>query len=338
MVNSGLIGSSKKFQAVLDDVQVVSPAECAVLVQGETGTGKEVIARAIHDSGPRQNGPFIGLNCAAIPGALLESELFGHERGAFTGAVAQTIGRFQAAHRGTLFLDEIGDLPLELQPKLLRVLQEQQYERLGSSRTLHADVRVIAATNQDLGQMVEEKTFRADLYYRLSVFPIRLPALRERKDDIPSLVWHFVQRYSRQMGKSIDEVPDQVMEILRSYHWPGNIRELQNFVERSVIMTRGNVLSPRINEVKLLMQETASAPTQTLSDAERTHILGILKQTNWVVGGQDGAAARLGLPRTTLISRMQKLGISCKPGALFVAPVDRGSVTSSQYAPHLLAS
>jgi formate hydrogenlyase transcriptional activator len=338
MVNSGLIGSSKKFQAVLDDVQVVSPAECAVLVQGETGTGKEVIARAIHDSGPRQNGPFIGLNCAAIPGALLESELFGHERGAFTGAVAQTIGRFQAAHRGTLFLDEIGDLPLELQPKLLRVLQEQQYERLGSSRTLHADVRVIAATNQDLWQMVEEKTFRADLYYRLSVFPIRLPALRERKDDIPSLVWHFVQRYSRQMGKSIDEVPDQVMEILRSYHWPGNIRELQNFVERSVIMTRGNVLSPRINEVKLLMQETASAPTQTLSDAERTHILGILKQTNWVVGGQDGAAARLGLPRTTLISRMQKLGISSKPSALFVAPVDRSPATSGQYAPQLLAS
>jgi hydrogenase-4 transcriptional activator len=338
MVNSGLIGSSKKFQAVLDDVQVVSPAECAVLVQGETGTGKEVIARAIHNAGPRQNGPFIGLNCAAIPGALLESELFGHERGAFTGAVTQTIGRFQAAHGGTLFLDEIGDLPLELQPKLLRVLQEQQYERLGSSRTLHADVRVIAATNQDLTQMVEEKTFRADLYYRLSVFPIRLPSLRERKDDIPSLVWHFVQRYSRQMGKSIGEVPDQVMEILRRYHWPGNIRELQNFVERSVIMTQGNVLSPRINELKLLMQETASAPTQTLSDAERTHILGILKETNWVVGGQDGAAARLGLPRTTLISRMQRLGISCKPSALFVAPVDRGSVTSSQYAPHLLAS
>jgi formate hydrogenlyase transcriptional activator len=338
MVNSGLIGSSKKFQAVLDDVQVVSPAECAVLVQGETGTGKEVIARAIHNAGPRQNGPFIGLNCAAIPGALLESELFGHERGAFTGAVTQTIGRFQAAHGGTLFLDEIGDLPLELQPKLLRVLQEQQYERLGSSRTLRADVRVIAATNQDLTQMVEEKTFRADLYYRLSVFPIRLPSLRERKDDIPSLVWHFVQRYSRQMGKSIDEVPDQVMEILRTYHWPGNIRELQNFVERSVIMTQGNVLSPRINELKLLMQETASAPTQTLSDAERTHILGILKETNWVVGGQDGAAARLGLPRTTLISRMQKLGISCKPSALFVSPVDRGAVSSGQYAPHLLAS
>jgi len=338
MADSGLIGSSERFQAVLDDVQIVAPAECAVLVQGETGTGKEVIARAIHDSGPRQSGPFVGLNCAAIPGALLESELFGHERGAFTGAVTQTSGRFQAAHGGTLFLDEIGDLPLELQPKLLRVLQEQQYERLGSSRTLRADVRVIAASNQDLWQMVEQKTFRADLYYRLSVFPIRLPSLRERKDDIPSLVRHFVQKYSRQMGKSIDEVPDRVMEILRSHHWPGNIRELQNFVERSVIMTRGKVLSPRINELKLLMQETASAPPQTLSDAERAHIIGILKETNWVVGGRDGAAARLGLPRTTLVSRMQKLGISCKPRGLFVAPVDRGASTSGPYAPQLLAS
>jgi formate hydrogenlyase transcriptional activator len=338
MAISGLIGSSERFQAVLDDVQVVAPAECAVLVQGETGTGKEVIARAIHDSGPRQSGPFVGINCAAIPAALLESELFGHERGAFTGAVTQTIGRFQAAHGGTLFLDEIGDLPLELQPKLLRVLQEQQYERLGSSRTMRADVRVIAATNQDLWQMVEQKTFRADLYYRLSVFPIKLPSLRERKDDIPSLVRHFVQRYSRQMGKLIDEVPDRVMEILRSHHWPGNIRELQNFVERSVIMTRGNVLSPRINELKLLMQETSSAPTQTLSDAERAHILGILKETNWVVGGHDGAAARLGLPRTTLISRMQKLGISCKPRGLFVAPVAPSAVTSGQYASQLLAS
>jgi transcriptional regulator with GAF, ATPase, and Fis domain len=337
MAISGLIGSSERFQAVLDDVQVVAPAECAVLVQGETGTGKEVIARAIHESGPRQSGPFVGINCAAIPAALLESELFGHEKGAFTGAVTQTIGRFQAAHGGTLFLDEIGDLPLELQPKLLRVLQEQQYERLGSSRTMRADVRVIAATNQDLWQMVEQKTFRADLYYRLSVFPIRLPSLRERKDDIPSLVRHFVQRYSRQMGKSIDEVPDRVMEILTSHHWPGNIRELQNFVERSVLMTRGNVLSPRINELKLLMQETSSAPTQRLSDAERAHIVGILKETNWVVGGHDGAAARLGLPRTTLISRMQKLGISCKPLGLFVAP-DRSAATPDQFAPQLLAS
>jgi transcriptional regulator with GAF, ATPase, and Fis domain len=338
MFNSDLIGSSERFQAVLDDVRVVAPAECAVLVQGETGTGKEVIARAIHDSGPRQNRPFVGLNCAAIPAALLESELFGHERGAFTGAVSQTTGRFQAAHGGTLFLDEIGDLPLELQPKLLRVLQEQQYERLGSTRTLRADVRVIAATNQDLWKMVEEKSFRADLYYRLNVFPIRLPTLRERKEDIPSLVSHFVKKYSRQMAKSIDEIPDRVMEILRSYHWPGNIRELQNFVQRSVIMTTGNVLSPRLAELTLLMQETASAPTQTLSDAERAHIVRILRETNWVVGGRDGAAARLGLPRTTLISRMQKLGISWKQRGLQVTPVDRGAPASSRYAPQLLAS
>ncbi len=333
-----LIGSSERFQAVLEDVRVVASAECAVLVQGETGTGKEVIARAIHDSGPRHKGPFVGLNCAAIPGALLESELFGHERGAFTGAIEQTIGRFQAAHGGTLFLDEIGDLPLELQPKLLRVLQEQQYERLGSTRTLRADVRVIAATNQDLGRMVEERTFRADLYYRLSVFPITLPALRERKDDIPSLVEHFVQRFSRQMGKSIDQVPDGVMEIIRSHHWPGNIRELQNFIERSVIMTAGRVLSPRNGELKLLMQATVSAPTQTLSDAERAHIIGILREVNWVVGGRDGAAARLGLPRTTLISRMQKLGISSKPGGLLVASVDRGASAPDQHQPQLLAS
>jgi formate hydrogenlyase transcriptional activator len=333
-----LIGSSERFQAVLEDVRVVASAECAVLVQGETGTGKEVIARAIHDSGPRHKGPFVGLNCAAIPGALLESELFGHERGAFTGAIEQTIGRFQAAHGGTLFLDEIGDLPLELQPKLLRVLQEQQYERLGSTRTLRADVRVIAATNQDLGRMVEERTFRADLYYRLSVFPITLPPLRERKDDIPSLVEHFVQRFSRQMGKSIDQVPDGVMEIIRSHHWPGNIRELQNFIERSVIMTAGRVLSPRNGELKLLMQATVSAPTQTLSDAERAHIIGILREVNWVVGGRDGAAARLGLPRTTLISRMQKLGISSKPGGLLVASVDRGASAPDQHEPQLLAS
>jgi transcriptional regulator with GAF, ATPase, and Fis domain len=333
-----LIGSSERFQALLEDVRVVAPVECAVLVQGETGTGKEVIARAIHNSGPRQRGPFVGLNCAAIPGALLESELFGHERGAFTGATEQTIGRFQAAHGGTLFLDEIGDLPLELQPKLLRVLQEQQYERLGSTRTLRADVRVIAATNQDLWRMVEEKTFRADLYYRLSVFPINLPPLRERKDDIPSLVKYFVQRFSRQMGKSIDQVPDGVMEIIRSHHWPGNIRELQNFIERSVIMTSGRVLSPRITELKLLMQATVSAPTQTLSAAERAHIIGILREANWVVGGRDGAAARLGLPRTTLISRMQKLGITRKPGNLIVTSVDREASAPSHNQLQMLAS
>jgi transcriptional regulator with GAF, ATPase, and Fis domain len=330
MAIADLIGSSAQFQAVLDDVQIVAAANCSVLVQGETGTGKEVIARAIHDSSPRRNGPFVALNCAAIPAALLESELFGHEKGAFTGAIAQTIGRFQAAHGGTLFLDEIGDLPLELQPKLLRVLQEQQYERLGSTRTLRADVRVVAATNQDLARMVEEKTFRADLYYRLSVFSISLPPLRERKEDIPLLVNYFVRRFSHQMGKSIDQVPDGVMEIVKAHHWPGNIRELQNFVERSVIVTQGPALSPRTNELKLLMQLPMSAPSQTLFDAERAHILGILKETNWIVGGRDGAAVRLGLPRTTLIARMQKLGISSRPGGL---PQDR-----THNAPQLLAS
>jgi len=320
MAIADLIGTSAKFQAVLDDVLVAAAANCSILVQGETGTGKEVIAHRIHESSPRQRGRFVALNCAAIPAALLESELFGHEKGAFTGAIAQTVGRFQAAHGGTLFLDEIGDLPLELQPKLLRVLQEQQYERLGSIRTLHADVRVVAATNQDLARMVEEKTFRADLYYRLSVFPISLPPLRERKEDIPSLVDHFVRRFSREMGKSIDQVPEGVMEILKGHHWPGNIRELQNFIERSVIVTQGRVLSPRNTELMLLMQGPMSAPTQTLSDAERMHILGILKETNWIIGGRDGAAARLGVPRTTLISRMQKLGIST---TLAGFPLDR---------------
>ncbi len=229
-----------------------------------------------------------------------------------------------------MFLDEIGDLPLELQPKLLRVLQEQQYERLGSTRTIRTDVRVIAATNQDLCRMVEEKTFRADLYYRLSVFPINLPPLRERRDDIPSLVSYFMRRFSRQMGKSIDQVPDGVMEILQSYHWPGNIRELQNFIERSAIVTQGRVLSPRSTELTLLRQAAMPGRPQTLSDAERAHILGILKETKWTIGGHDGAAARLGVPRTTLISRMQKLGIASRPGGL---PLDR-----TRNAPHLLAS
>ncbi len=272
MGNPDLIGSSEKFQAVLDDVRVVARADCSVLLQGETGTGKEVIAHAIHDSSPRQTGPFVSLNCAAIPATLLESELFGHEKGAFTGAIVQTTGRFQAAHGGTLFLDEIGDLPLELQPKLLRVLQDQQYERLGSTRTLHADVRIVAATNQDLSQMVEQKTFRADLYYRLSVFPISLPPLRERREDIPSLVHYFMRKFSRQMGKSIDQVPESVMEILRAHHWPGNIRELQNFIERSSIVTEGRVLSPRMSELNLLMHSAVlgSGPNAVRCRA-RTH-------------------------------------------------------------------
>lgn len=309
MTIHNLIGSSPKFRAVLDDINVVAPADCAVLVQGETGTGKEVVARAIHDSSQRRQGPFIALNCAAIPAALLESELFGHEKGAFTSAVTQTNGRFLAAHGGTLLLDEIGDLPLELQPKLLRVLQEQQFERLGSIRTLRVDVRIIAATNQDLARMVEERKFRADLYYRLSVFPMLLPPLRERKEDIPPLVKHFVHKSAQQLGKTIDQIPDEVIETLQHHHWPGNIRELQNFIERSVIMTTGRTLCPRISELRLLMRTPISTPIQTLSDAERAHITGMLEETNWVVGGRNGAAARLGLPRTTLISRMQKLGI-----------------------------
>jgi formate hydrogenlyase transcriptional activator len=339
MTLSELIGSSARFQAVLDDVRIVASAECAVLIQGETGTGKEVIARAIHDSGPRQKGPFVALNCAAIPAALLESELFGHQRGGFTGAVAQTVGRFQAANGGTLFLDEIGDLPAELQPKLLRVLQEQQYERLGSTRTMQANVRVIAATNQDLWRMVEEKTFRADLYYRLGVFPISLPPLRERRDDIPLLAGYFVRKLSRQMNKSIDQIPNEVMDILRSYHWPGNIRELQNFVERSVLVSQDRVLSPRTAELKALLHASQSAPTQTLVDAERAHIMGILKETNWVVGGRNGAAARLGLPRTTLITRMQKLGISNNDlSGLHLASIGAASLTSHPNESQLLAS
>jgi formate hydrogenlyase transcriptional activator len=337
MANTDLIGTSAKFQAVLDDVRVVGQADCAVLLQGETGTGKEVIARAIHNFSVRRNGPFVGLNCAALPGGLLESELFGHERGAFTGAVAQTSGRFLAASGGTLFLDEIGDLPLELQPKLLRVLQEQQFERLGSTRTIHADVRVVAATNQDLWQMVEEKKFRADLYYRLSVFPITLPPLRERKADIGLLVEHFVRQFSRKLGKTIEEIPDGVMEVLRSHHWPGNIRELQNFIERSVIMTSGRVLSPRVGELKHLVRAVSPEPPHTLSGAERAHILGTLKETNWVIGGQDGAAARLGLPRTTLISRMQKLGISRTPSTPMSIRAERSVDSFTFDGPRLLA-
>src|SRR6201996_6802098 len=308
MGNPDLIGSSEKFRAVLDDARVVARADCSVLVQGETGTGKEVIARAIHDSSPRERGPFVALNCAAIPAALLESELFGHERGAFTGAVAQTIGRFQAANGGTLFLDEIGDLPLELQPKLLRVLQEQQIERLGGGRTLQVDVRVVAATHQELSRMVEDRKFRADLYYRLNVFPIMLPPLRERREDIPPLAEQFVRKFAARHGKSIHHISEELLNVLKRHEWPGNIRELQNFVERAVIMTTGSVLRAPIAE--LSRQEISPVPPRTLADADRTHIVAALREANWVVGGRHGASARLGLPRTTLIARMQKLGIS----------------------------
>ena len=309
VVEREMIGESQRFRAVLEQVELVASAGCAVLIQGETGTGKEVIARAIHDASPRKDMPFVALNCAAIPGALLESELFGHERGSFTGAVMQTTGRFQCAHKGTLFLDEIGDLPLELQPKLLRVLQEQQFERLGSARTIQVDVRVVAATNQDLRSLVQQGKFRADLYYRLSVFPIVLPPLRERTEDIPSLVRHFVDKFAQRQGKSIEHIPEEVMDILKRHRWAGNIRELQNFIERSVIMTTGAVLRPPLQELRTLSREAETSPV-TLAEAQRAHITKALSETNWVVGGRGGAAAKLGLARTTLMSRMRKLDIS----------------------------
>ncbi len=318
MTTPDLIGYGAEFRALLENIQMVAPVNSVVLIQGETGTGKEVVARAIHEASPRRKNRFVALNCAAIPSSLLESELFGYERGAFTGAVNQTIGRFQSADRGTLFLDEIGDLPLELQPKLLRALQEKQFERLGGGHTLQVDVRVIAATNQDLGQMVLERKFRADLYYRLNVFPMTLVPLRERRQDIPLLAQHFVREFGRQQGKEIDVIPDDVMEALQSYDWPGNVRELQNIIERAVIITTGSILSRQTME-RLRRGEIApvrmlriplSAGSKSLADAERAHITAILRETNGVVGGRHGAAAQLGLPRTTLLARMQRLGIS----------------------------
>ncbi len=305
-----LIGESPGFKAVMEQVRLVAPVDCAVLIQGETGTGKELIAQAIHNQSHRAGGPFIPLNCAAIPAALLESELFGHERGAFTGAVSQRRGRLQLAHRGTLFLDEIGDLPLELQPKLLRALQEQEFERLGSSQTIRVDVRIVAATNHDLTEMVNQRRFRADLYYRLNVFPVRLPPLRERTADIPALVRHYVRVFGERMNKRIEEIPDYVMDVLRGYAWPGNIRELQNFIERAILLSEGERFSPPLSELTRVMATPSRGPAQTLAEMEREHITETLQKTNWIVGGRAGAAARLGLPRTTLISRMRKLGIS----------------------------
>jgi len=320
-----LIGSSAKFRVVLDQINLVAPVDSTVLVQGETGTGKEVIARAIHEASPRRENRFVALNCAAIPSSLLESELFGHERGAFTGAVAQTMGRFQSADRGTLFLDEIGDLPLELQPKLLRALQEKQFERLGGGRTFQVDVRVIAATNQDLWRMVQERTFRPDLYYRLNVFPIHLPPLREREDDIPILIEHFVQKFAKRQRKSIDCIPDEVMEALKRHDWPGNLRELQHVIERAVIMTTGPVLE--LHARGPVTQNAGSVPSQTLEDAERAHITKVLRETNWVVGGRGGAATRLGLARTTLIAMMQRLGIRRETLGRGAGPRDQPSIT-----------
>jgi formate hydrogenlyase transcriptional activator len=321
-----LVGNSARFRAVLEQVNLVARADCAVLIQGETGTGKELIAEAIHTRSSRAGGPFVKLNCAAIPAGLLESELFGHERGAFTGAFSSRMGRLQQAHKGTLFLDEIGDLPIELQPKLLRALQEQEFERLGSSQTIRVDVRVVAATNQNLTQMVNERRFRADLYYRLNVFPIELPALRDRADDIPDLALHFVRHFAQRMNKTIDLIPERVMDMICGHDWPGNIRELQNFIERAVVMTEGGTLQPPVAGLTRLTPAAPSMnPSGTLAEMERAYIVETLQQTNWVVGGPIGAAAKLGLPRTTLIARMQKLGISRdKPGFNNVLPISTG--------------
>ena len=307
-----IVGHAPAFQHVLNQARIIAKSDSTTLIQGETGTGKEVIARAIHNQSSRSTGPFVKLSCAAIPGPLLESELFGHERGAFTGACAQTKGRFQMADGGTLFLDEIGDLPLELQPKLLRALQEREFERLGSGRTIRVNVRLVAATNQDLAQLVSVKQFRADLYYRLNVIPIYLPPLRERLDDIPHLVWHFVRKFSACLNKSIDSIPGEVMDFLKCHDWPGNIRELQNFIERAVVLSPGPVLRPALTELKHITKRDSSAVSRTLAAAERDHILEVLEQTKWLIGGQDGAAARLGLPRTTLIHKMGKLGIETR--------------------------
>lgn len=313
LLGSNLIGESQEFKQVLDQVRIVAPTDCSVLIQGETGTGKELIAQAIHEQSSRAAGPFVKLNCAAIPAGLLESELFGHERGAFTGALTQRLGRLQVANKGTLLLDEIGELPLELQPKLLRALQEREFERLGSSQTIRADVRIIAATNQHLEQLVADRQFRADLYYRLNVFPIMLPSLRDRHEDIPLLVQHFVQEFAHRQNKMINEIPSSVMNSLRRYSWPGNIRELQNVIERAVLLTGGRELqlSP-LGPTNLASMRTAQPlrPDHTLAEMERSYIADTLRKTNWVVGGRAGAAAKLGLPRTTLISRMRKLGIS----------------------------
>jgi len=311
-----IIGNSAALESVLDQVEQVAPTDSTVLIEGETGTGKELIAHAIHNASQRCGRAFIKLNCAAIPLDLLESELFGHEKGAFTGAIAQKIGRFEMADRGTLFLDEVGDIPPALQPKLLRVLQEQEFERLGSGRTHKVDVRLVAATNRDLVKMVARGQFRSDLYYRLNVFPILLPALRERREDIPVLVTHFVKMFSRRMGKQVDSIAPETMAAFQWYSWPGNIRELQNLVERSVILSRDGVLPNPLHkkQTELITPSLHRARTfhssMTLEDSDRALIVEMLEQVGWVVGGPRGAAAKLGLKRTTLLAKMRRLGIS----------------------------
>ena len=304
-----VIGNSPALEAVLEQVERVALTDSTVLIQGETGTGKELIAHAIHNISSRCGRPFVRLNCAAIPLDLLESELFGHEKGAFTGAIAQKIGRFELADKGTLFLDEVGDIPPALQPKLLRVLQEQEFERLGSTRTHKVDVRLVAATHRDLTEMANRGEFRSDLYYRLNVFPVLLPPLRERREDIPALVSHFVEIYGRRMSRQIEHIPPATMSALSSYQWPGNIRELQNMIERAVILSNDGVL-PNPLPTSATRSVTTSPAATTLKDSERNLILHTLEAVGWVIGGPKGAAAKLGLKRTTLIHKMQKLGIS----------------------------
>jgi transcriptional regulator with GAF, ATPase, and Fis domain len=309
---SQIIGNSPALETVLEQVERVATTDSTVLIEGETGTGKELIARAIHNLSSRCGRAFIKLNCAAIPLDLLESELFGHERGAFTGAIAQKIGRFEMADKGTLYLDEVGDIPPALQPKLLRVLQEQEFERLGSTRTHQVTVRLVAATNRDLAEMVNRGEFRSDLYFRLNVFPLKLPPLRERREDIPALVTHFVQILGRRLGRQIEHIPPETMSALSSYHWPGNIRELQNLIERAMILSNYGVLPNPLPAAGTQTVGVSPAAT-TLKDSERAMILRALEATSWVIGGLNGAAARLGLKRTTLICKMQRLGI-CRPG------------------------
>jgi formate hydrogenlyase transcriptional activator len=312
----GIIGRSHAMRALRGEIEVVAPTGSTVLTLGETGTGKELIARAIHNLSARRDRPFIKLNCAAIPSGLIESEFFGHERGAFTGAVGRRTGRFEMAHGGTLFLDEIGDIPLDLQAKLLRVLQEQEFERLGGTETLKVNVRVVAATSRELPRMIAAKEFRGDLYYRLNVFPIRVPPLRERARDIELLVRHFMDLYSKRMGKRVNQIQSDTLDVLSRYSWPGNVRELQNIIERSVILSPGEILRPPLGEITQSLQQAESAgefadaePT-TLKDAEREHIILALAATRWVLGGPKGAGARLGLPRTSLIGKMRRLGIT----------------------------
>jgi formate hydrogenlyase transcriptional activator len=303
-----IIGASPALESVLEQVERVAPTQATVLIEGETGTGKELIARAIHNLSTRSGRAFVKVNCAAIPLDLLESELFGHEKGAFTGAIAQKIGRFEVADHGTLFLDEVGDIPLGLQPKLLRVLQEQEFERLGSTHTHHVDVRLLGATNRDLAKMVRRSEFRVDLYYRLNVFPILVPALRDRREDIPALVNHYVERSSRRLGKRVQSIPPATMSAFASYDWPGNIRELQNLIERAVIMANEGVLPNPLPAPG--SPSVIAAPPTTLRESERTLILTTLDAVGWVIGGPKGAAAKLGLNRTTLINKMKRLGIA----------------------------